>query len=206
VGGKDTNGARVGADSTALPISGLWCRSQYDSESRIDRDSADRPYPVGPGSNHRGQAGRHAGGPAGTLVSSFHDRCRCPLGRFRGYHYGARGSCSVIEVVNNTIWFIQVDADCRKGRRRPDGSNQWQLHLLRCKEKFVLFLKVGTMYFSTLYIVIPIVLVAAFILVTATIKILREYERAVVFTLGRFQKVKGPGLVLLLPCRPLGGY
>jgi regulator of protease activity HflC (stomatin/prohibitin superfamily) len=55
------------------------------------------------------------------------------------------------------------------------------------------------MYFSTLYIVIPIVLVAAFILVTATIKILREYERAVVFTLGRFQKVKGPGLVLLLP-------
>ena len=30
-------------------------------------------------------------------------------------------------------------------------------------------------------------------------KILREYERAVVFTLGRFQKVKGPGLVLLIP-------
>jgi regulator of protease activity HflC (stomatin/prohibitin superfamily) len=55
------------------------------------------------------------------------------------------------------------------------------------------------MYFSTLYILIPIVLVAAFILVTATVKILREYERAVVFTLGRFQKVKGPGLVLLLP-------
>ena len=39
----------------------------------------------------------------------------------------------------------------------------------------------------------------AFILVTATVKILREYERAVVFTLGRFQKVKGPGLVLLIP-------
>ncbi len=55
------------------------------------------------------------------------------------------------------------------------------------------------MYFSTLYILIPIVLIAAFILVTATVKILREYERAVVFTLGRFQKVKGPGLVLLLP-------
>jgi regulator of protease activity HflC (stomatin/prohibitin superfamily) len=31
------------------------------------------------------------------------------------------------------------------------------------------------------------------------VKILREYERAVVFTLGRFQRVKGPGLVLLLP-------
>ena len=55
------------------------------------------------------------------------------------------------------------------------------------------------MYFSTLYIIAPIVVVVAFILVTATVKILREYERAVVFTLGRFQKVKGPGLVLLLP-------
>jgi regulator of protease activity HflC (stomatin/prohibitin superfamily) len=31
---------------------------------------------------------------------------------------------------------------------------------------------------------------------TSTVKILREYERAVVFTLGRFQRVKGPGLVL----------
>jgi regulator of protease activity HflC (stomatin/prohibitin superfamily) len=31
------------------------------------------------------------------------------------------------------------------------------------------------------------------------VKILREYERAVVFTLGRFQRVKGPGLVMLIP-------
>nr|WP_294552037.1 slipin family protein [uncultured Rhodopila sp.] len=54
-------------------------------------------------------------------------------------------------------------------------------------------------YFFSLYTIIPVVVVAAFILVTATIKILREYERAVVFTLGRFQKVKGPGLVLLIP-------
>lgn len=29
--------------------------------------------------------------------------------------------------------------------------------------------------------------------------ILREYERAVIFTLGRFWKVKGPGLVLIVP-------
>ena len=50
------------------------------------------------------------------------------------------------------------------------------------------------MYFSTLYIILPIVLVAAFILATSTVKIMREYERAVVFTLGRFQKVKGPAL------------
>jgi regulator of protease activity HflC (stomatin/prohibitin superfamily) len=37
------------------------------------------------------------------------------------------------------------------------------------------------------------------ILIRATVKILRQYERAVVFTLGRFDKVKGPGLVLLIP-------
>jgi regulator of protease activity HflC (stomatin/prohibitin superfamily) len=55
------------------------------------------------------------------------------------------------------------------------------------------------MYFSTVYVILPIFLVAAFILLTSTIKILREYERAVVFTLGRFQKVKGPGLVLMIP-------
>src|SRR3990167_6423115 len=29
--------------------------------------------------------------------------------------------------------------------------------------------------------------------------IMREYERAVVFTLGRFWKVKGPGLIIIVP-------
>ena len=51
----------------------------------------------------------------------------------------------------------------------------------------------------TLYIIPIVLLVVAVTLVTAAVKILREYERAVVFTLGRFQKVKGPGLVLLIP-------
>ena len=31
------------------------------------------------------------------------------------------------------------------------------------------------------------------------IRILREYERGVVFTLGRFWKVKGPGLIIMVP-------
>ena len=47
--------------------------------------------------------------------------------------------------------------------------------------------------------IIPAVLIVAFVLIGATVRILREYERAVVFTLGRFQRVKGPGLVLLIP-------
>lgn len=33
----------------------------------------------------------------------------------------------------------------------------------------------------------------------ASVKVFREYERGVVFTLGRFWKVKGPGLVLIIP-------
>ncbi|NMM75843.1 hypothetical protein B2J86_12805 [Acidovorax sp. SRB_14] len=33
----------------------------------------------------------------------------------------------------------------------------------------------------------------------ASIRVFREYERGVVFTLGRFWKVRGPGLVLLVP-------
>ena len=54
------------------------------------------------------------------------------------------------------------------------------------------------MGFST-YLSFPIGLVVALTLIMASVRILREYERAVVFTLGRFQKVKGPGLVLLIP-------
>ena len=47
--------------------------------------------------------------------------------------------------------------------------------------------------------IIPFAILAAIILATTSVRVLREYERAVVFTLGRFQKVKGPGLVLLIP-------
>ena len=36
-------------------------------------------------------------------------------------------------------------------------------------------------------------------LVLAALRILREYQRGVVFQLGRFWKVKGPGLVLVIP-------
>lgn len=43
------------------------------------------------------------------------------------------------------------------------------------------------------------VLILLAVLVGLSIRILREYERGVVFTLGRFWKVKGPGLVILVP-------
>jgi len=44
-----------------------------------------------------------------------------------------------------------------------------------------------------------IVLILLAILVVSSLRILREYERAVVFQLGRFWRVKGPGLVILIP-------
>jgi regulator of protease activity HflC (stomatin/prohibitin superfamily) len=47
--------------------------------------------------------------------------------------------------------------------------------------------------------IIAVMVFVAFTLIGASVRILREYERAVVFTLGRFDKVKGPGLVLLIP-------
>ncbi len=45
---------------------------------------------------------------------------------------------------------------------------------------------------------LPLLLIAVLFLMSA-IKILREYQRGVVFTLGRFTAVKGPGLIILVP-------
>jgi len=43
------------------------------------------------------------------------------------------------------------------------------------------------------------VVVALIALLLYTFRILREYERGVIFTLGRFWKVKGPGLIMVIP-------
>jgi regulator of protease activity HflC (stomatin/prohibitin superfamily) len=44
-----------------------------------------------------------------------------------------------------------------------------------------------------------LLLALALALLWASVRVLREYERAVVFTLGRFSGVKGPGLIILVP-------
>ncbi|MDT8386365.1 MAG: slipin family protein [Thiogranum sp.] len=46
-----------------------------------------------------------------------------------------------------------------------------------------------------LYLVIALVVIFLFY----AIRILREYERGVIFMLGRFWKVKGPGFIILIP-------
>lgn len=46
----------------------------------------------------------------------------------------------------------------------------------------------------------PLFIVGAIVLLLASaIKILNEYERGVVFLLGRFQRVKGPGIIIVIP-------
>lgn len=47
----------------------------------------------------------------------------------------------------------------------------------------------------TLYIVATII----FLLFASAVRILREYERGVIFLLGRFWKVKGPGFIIVIP-------
>jgi len=46
---------------------------------------------------------------------------------------------------------------------------------------------------------IGILAALAIVILYNTIKILKEYERGVIFFLGRFQSVKGPGLIILIP-------
>jgi regulator of protease activity HflC (stomatin/prohibitin superfamily) len=47
--------------------------------------------------------------------------------------------------------------------------------------------------------ILGLVLALVIVILYNTIKILKEYERGVIFMLGRFHKVKGPGLIILIP-------
>ena len=46
---------------------------------------------------------------------------------------------------------------------------------------------------------VVVIIILLVVLFTSSVKVMREYQRAVVFTLGRFTGVKGPGLILLVP-------
>jgi regulator of protease activity HflC (stomatin/prohibitin superfamily) len=48
-------------------------------------------------------------------------------------------------------------------------------------------------------IFLGIVVVIAIALLTATVKVVQEYERGVVFRLGRYVGARGPGLIILIP-------
>ena len=44
-----------------------------------------------------------------------------------------------------------------------------------------------------------VIIAAVIAFLASAFRVLREYERAVVFLLGRFQNVKGPGLIIIIP-------
>ena len=48
-------------------------------------------------------------------------------------------------------------------------------------------------------IVIGIFIIAGLLLITSTVKIVQEYERGVIFRLGRLVGARGPGLFFLIP-------
>lgn len=53
------------------------------------------------------------------------------------------------------------------------------------------------MFGNLIIYIVPVVILLG--ILASAVKILREYERGVVFTLGRFTGTKGPGLILLVP-------
>ena len=55
------------------------------------------------------------------------------------------------------------------------------------------------MILTALLIVLAVLLLLGLILASASVRILREYERGVIFRLGRLLEQKGPGVVLLIP-------
>lgn len=55
------------------------------------------------------------------------------------------------------------------------------------------------MIFNFSYIFIGTLLLLLLLLLVSAFRVLREYERGVIFMLGRFHKVKGPGFIIVIP-------
>jgi len=52
---------------------------------------------------------------------------------------------------------------------------------------------------TAIIVVLAVILVVALTAVASAVRVLREYERGIVFRLGRLMEVRGPGLQLLIP-------
>src|SRR3979411_3388218 len=51
----------------------------------------------------------------------------------------------------------------------------------------------------SIVVILVAIVVVAFLVATSTIKIVQEYERGVIFRLGRLVGARGPGLFFLIP-------
>ena len=52
---------------------------------------------------------------------------------------------------------------------------------------------------TALVVLLVLIVVGAVVVAAASVRVLREYERGVVFRLGRVTAQRGPGLIFLLP-------
>src|SRR5947208_8565480 len=57
----------------------------------------------------------------------------------------------------------------------------------------------GALVVAIVLIALAVILLTGLVLAGASVRVLREYERAIVFRLGRVIDQKGPGLILLIP-------
>ncbi len=57
----------------------------------------------------------------------------------------------------------------------------------------------GAAVITAIIIVLSVILVVALAATASAIRVLREYERGVMFRLGRLMELRGPGLILLIP-------
>ena len=92
-------------------------------------------------------------------------------------------------------WQVRARRPLRRGRARArhracDGLDARRRAARRGHRR-----RLSMPYFVLGFVVLIVVLV----LLRSSIRILREYERGVVFQLGRFWSVKGPGLIILIP-------
>src|ERR1051326_9507573 len=57
----------------------------------------------------------------------------------------------------------------------------------------------GDSSMTTLIVIVAVVALLVLVVAASTVRIAREYERGVVFRLGRLIELRGPGLFLILP-------
>ena len=57
----------------------------------------------------------------------------------------------------------------------------------------------GAVVITAILIVLVILVVIGLVALSSSVRVLREYERGVMFRLGRLMELRGPGLVLLIP-------
>ena len=131
---------------------------------------------------HCGPLTRHGTqGPDRQRARATHRQHRRGAGRFRNERPGPRAwrDLEREQCDTRSAW----RPDPRHRRRRPHAHDHG-----RQGERTM------TLYPTLLYMLLGILIAAPLF-----IKILREYERAVVFTFGRFTGVKGPGFIIIIP-------